>query len=91
MLDALLKKDKNLIIYANPRSMGVSGPWIKQHDDYLLFDIEKEVMPGGIIVSKDYFMDHWDDAVRTGDDYWLKVIEQQILQEWLVKIKIYNF
>ena len=91
MLDALLKKDKNSIIYATQRRMGVSGPWIKQHDDYLLFDIEKEVMPGGIIVSKDYFRDHWDDAVRTGDDYWLKVIEQQILQGWLVKIKISNF
>jgi len=91
MLDALLKKDKNSIIYTTQRRMGVNGPWIKQHDDYLLFDIEKEVMPGGIIVSKDYFRDHWDDAVRTGDDYWLKVIEQQILQGWLAKIKISNF
>ena len=85
MLDALLKKDKDSIIYATQRRLGGNGPWIKQHDDYLLFDIEKEIMPGGIIVSKDYFRDHWDDAVRRGDDYWLKVIEQQILQGWLVE------
>ena len=72
ILDEIMEKDKDSIIYATQRRLGVNGPWIKQHDEYLLFDIEKEIMPGGIIVSRDDFSDHWYDAVRTGDDYGLK-------------------
>jgi len=78
-LNVLERTSPDTVIYAPDRQVGTSGHRITGHDDHTIFDIEQYAMPGAIIVSNDFYRDHYDQAKRKNDHYLMDVIELQIL------------
>jgi len=80
-LDDLVNRQPYAVTYPTGSEIGPNGNPIDSHDDYVIFDLIKNVtlFRGAVVVSRDQFRDHYEMACDERDRITMETIESRIL------------